>query len=286
MSPHRSAALVRRWVALYTLGLSPEVKQGRRDEIDDDLWCQAHEAAESSRTDRSVAGEILARLVFGIPADVSWRMEQRRKATPFVAPKRSSTMDTRAVVLLSFIGGIGWAIWPIPQAIVGREWPAGEPISAVLLLSVWFGTWGLAGAILTLAVLIQDSIRAPFGAIASIGAFIGAISVFGAYAGIVAIPIASAAVVWEAARAGVLSRSMLRVHLAAAAILIVTINIFLTFPAIVDDVSLALLLLSPALLYAASWLAIGWSLRHVPAIPKESTAGPEAAEREVRRAGG
>ena len=138
---------------------------------------------------------------------------------------------------------------------------------------MWFGTWGLAGAILTLAVLIQDSIRAPFGAIASIGAFIGAISVFGAYAGIVAIPIASAAVVWEAARAGVLSRSMLRVHLAAAAILIVTINIFLTFPAIVDDVSLALLLLSPALLYAASWLAIGWSLRHVSAIPKESTAG-------------
>jgi hypothetical protein len=273
MSAERTAALVRRWVALYTLGLPPEIKQRRRDEIDDDLWCQAQEAAESGRRDRSLAGEIVMRLVLGLPADVSWRATQRRRSPAFVAPERSSTMDTRAVVLLSFVGGVGWAIWPIPQAVVGREWPAGEPISAVLLLSVWFGTWGLAGAILTLAVLIQDSIRAPFGAIASIGAFIGAISVFGAYAGIVAIPIASAAVVWEAARAGVLSRSMLRVHLAAAAILIVTINIFLTFPATVDDVSLALLLLSPALLYAASWLAIGWSLRHVPAIPKESTAG-------------
>jgi hypothetical protein len=273
MSAERSAALVRRWVALYTLGLPPEIKQGRRDEIDDDLWCQAQEAADSGRGDGSLAGEIVMRLVLGLPADISWRATQRRTSPAFVAPERSPTMDTRAVVLLSFVGGIGWAIWPIPQAIVGREWPPGEPISAVLLLSVWFGTWGIAGAIVALAVLIQDSIRTPFGAVASIGAFIGSVSVFGAYAGIIAIPIASAAVVWEAPRAGVLSRSMLRAHLATASVVIAMLIIFLSVPAIIDNVWLAAAALGLVLPYAATWLAIGWSLRHVPAIPKESVAG-------------
>lgn len=273
MSAERSAALVRRWVGLYTLGLPPEVKQRRRDEIDDDLWCQLRDATEAGRNDGSLAGEIVMRLVLGLPADISWRATQRRKSPTFVAPERSPTMDTRAVVLLSFVGGICWAIWPIPQAIVGREWPAGEPISAVLLLSVWFGTWGLAGAILALAVLIQDSIRMPFGVVASIGAFVGAVSVFGAYAGVTAIPIASAAVVWEAARAGMLSRSVMRAHLAAASVLIATLIILLGVPTIMDTVWLAVAVLSLVLPYAATWLAIGWSLRRVPVMSKESPAG-------------
>jgi hypothetical protein len=41
MSAGRSAALVRRWVALYTLGLPADLKQGRRDEILGGLWMLA-----------------------------------------------------------------------------------------------------------------------------------------------------------------------------------------------------------------------------------------------------
>ena len=50
MNAERSAALVRRWVAVYTRGLPTEVRQDRRDEIDDDLWCQMVDASESGRT--------------------------------------------------------------------------------------------------------------------------------------------------------------------------------------------------------------------------------------------
>ncbi len=61
MTAGRSAGLVRRWVALYTLGLPHDIRDARREEIEDDLWCQAHEV------DPEVAsGDVLGRLVFGL----------------------------------------------------------------------------------------------------------------------------------------------------------------------------------------------------------------------------
>jgi len=43
MTAGRSAALVRRWVALYTVGLPRDLRDTRRAEIEDDLWSQAHD---------------------------------------------------------------------------------------------------------------------------------------------------------------------------------------------------------------------------------------------------
>jgi hypothetical protein len=157
MNAERAAGLVRRWVGIYTRGLAAEIAQERRDEIDDDLWSQVRDASGSRRTDQSLTGEIVIRLVFGIPADLSWRLEQRRVAGKQVAPMRSSTMGTRAIAVLAILGGIGWVTWPIPQGLVGREWPADDPAMLWLLfISVVLAAWVLAAALLSLVTTFAD----------------------------------------------------------------------------------------------------------------------------------
>ncbi len=61
------------WVGLYTLGLQRDTRGERRDEIASDLWEQAHD-----KPSRLTAMAILLRCLLGIPADLSWRVEQAR----------------------------------------------------------------------------------------------------------------------------------------------------------------------------------------------------------------
>lgn len=71
-----STALVAGWARSYTLGLPPEVRRDRRDEIASDLWEHAHDSA----IHRTVDAEILTRGLLGIPADLAWRLERSRLA--------------------------------------------------------------------------------------------------------------------------------------------------------------------------------------------------------------
>ena len=64
-----AANFARRWVWLYTRGLGAELCDGRRDEVESDLWEQASKA----RPGLGLA--LLARCLGGLTADVSWRME-------------------------------------------------------------------------------------------------------------------------------------------------------------------------------------------------------------------
>ena len=69
-----SADLTRAWTAAYTTGLPSELKQARRSEIESDLWeQQQHCARIEGEAPALDAAETLARLVLGIPADLSWR---------------------------------------------------------------------------------------------------------------------------------------------------------------------------------------------------------------------
>jgi len=272
MNADRAAELVRRWVAFYTRGLPPEIRTDRRDEIEDDLWSQLRDGATSARPEPSLTGEIVARLVFGIPADLSWRAEQRRGAGAPVGPERSSTMGTRVIALLAILGGVGWAIWPIPQALVGREWPAGEPVSWLLFITVVLGTWALAGAIFGLVSMFADRIRGRAALVGSLGAVMGAFSVLGAFGAIVALPLGSAALAWDLGRAGVLGPWLSKAHVATAVLFLILIAVIFGNPALYDDRATAVPLLMLAIPYAVSWVAIGWSLRHgvpVPAQPAE-----------------
>ena len=268
MNAERAAGLVRRWVAFYTRGLPAEVRQDRRDELDDDLWSQMREAAASG-PDQSLSSEVVMRLVFGIPADLTWRVEQLRVALKNGgAPERSPTTGTRAIALLAIVGGVGWVVWPIPQAIVGRDWPAGQPVSWLLFFSVVFGTWALACATIGLVFGFQDRIGAGSALIGSLGASIGAVSVFGLFAGIVALPLGSAILVRDLGRAGVLGLWLARAHVATAIIFFIPIVILFANGALFDHPETAVPLMTLVLPYAFSWISIGWSLRHGAPVPE------------------
>jgi len=276
MSAERAAAWVRRWVGVYTSGLPPEIRQERRDEIDDDLWSQMRDATGSERTDQSLTGEIVMRLVFGVPADLSWRVEQRHPAGSHAAPERSSTMGTRAIAVLAILGGIGWVTWPIPQALVGRDWPADNPaMSWLLFVTVVLGAWVLAAAMIGLVNTFQERLRGPAAFLGSIGAAVGAISFFGAFAGILAMPIGSAALMWDLRRAGVLGTRPATAHVVAAILFLVSLVVLFANGALIDHQETAVPLLALDLPYGFSWIAIGWSLRHgVPVLENSTEAAP------------
>lgn len=75
-----AAAVVRAWTFVYTIGMSAPIREARRDEIASDLWEHVHAGSGSARS-RSVAGQILARCLLGIGADLSWRVEMARVGT-------------------------------------------------------------------------------------------------------------------------------------------------------------------------------------------------------------
>ncbi len=79
-----AARLTRAWVGAYTRGVPAELRERRRGEIDSDLWEQSHDDREQGRASAQTSLEITVRLMLGIPADLSWRLEH-------VSPKRSAT---------------------------------------------------------------------------------------------------------------------------------------------------------------------------------------------------
>lgn len=77
---HGSAAswVCRRWVSLYTRSLPATERQRRRDEIESDLFEHAHEARHAGVSATRLNAEILARVLVGVPADLSWRRATRQ----------------------------------------------------------------------------------------------------------------------------------------------------------------------------------------------------------------
>jgi CDP-diglyceride synthetase len=88
-----AAAAVRIWTRSYTARLEPGVREARRAEIDSDLWEHAHAAREAAADPRSVAGQILARCLLGIAADLTWRSQMA--AGPGRLVKEGVSMNDR-----------------------------------------------------------------------------------------------------------------------------------------------------------------------------------------------
>lgn len=73
MTTRSAACVVRAWTRLYTLGLSVEVRERRREEVAADLHDQlAHDRA-SGAPEARIAGAVLSRAVRGMAADTTWR---------------------------------------------------------------------------------------------------------------------------------------------------------------------------------------------------------------------
>lgn len=92
-----AAQLTRTWVAMYTAGLPEELACTRRDEIESDLWEQEAVGGLSN-------GEALARLVLGMPADVTWRLEQRSSQTENIR-KKGKRGIVSTTTQWAFVGG-------------------------------------------------------------------------------------------------------------------------------------------------------------------------------------
>ena len=67
--------LTRWWVRLYTKGLSLEMRDARRAEIESDLWEQGEDATANGSQPDETALHILFRLFLGLPSDLVWRVE-------------------------------------------------------------------------------------------------------------------------------------------------------------------------------------------------------------------
>jgi len=257
MSGSPIAAIVRGWVGLYTRGMPAELRAGRRDEIDDDLWCQHEEAAALGRPAWSLGTDLFLRLVFGMPADLSWRLAYR-------GPSRTgwdsnSSMDTRGLGVCAIVAGLDFGILGILYIIFGE--------------AVWVGDNGVVGVIMSLvgasafmAVGLGLSWRFEdrIGSIGSIGALVltlgATMSLFGV---IVPLLAGSAMLMWDLARIGVVPRLVPIIHIAAAAVFTIGLVVPL---GIVESASGAVF----ASLFAAfllTWVRTGVSLfRGVPQV--------------------
>jgi hypothetical protein len=134
-------SIIRLWTGLYTKGLPPELGAERRAEVESDLW--EHGSLWRERGLPGLTMQRFGRWLLGIPADLSWRLEQigSRKERPEKverAIKLPTTMVQRGIfgfiILLAgfFIvmgpvvliggGGDGWverALWGITPIVAG-----------------------------------------------------------------------------------------------------------------------------------------------------------------------
>ncbi len=96
MTPERMAALVTRWVRLYTRGLPVPVADRRIDEIHADLHDHiAHDRARGTGVG-GIALSCVARLARGLLADASWRRRVR--------PRKGSLVKILLALLVIALG--------------------------------------------------------------------------------------------------------------------------------------------------------------------------------------
>lgn len=101
--PSVAATVVRGWVAVYTRGLPGELRDGRRAEIESDLWAHAEDAYVAGHPPTSLDAEMLVRLATGIPADIAWRWSHQVPARP-LQTKDIGMHEPRSHQALTVIG--------------------------------------------------------------------------------------------------------------------------------------------------------------------------------------
>jgi hypothetical protein len=95
-----ATTFVRGWTRLYTWHMPTAQREARRAEIESDLWESRQDLA--SRRPFSLAFHMLLRLLFGMPDDLSWRMEH----TVFSGVRAQRTIGLTAVAV--FVLAIWW----------------------------------------------------------------------------------------------------------------------------------------------------------------------------------
>jgi hypothetical protein len=109
------ARFARRWVRLYTTGLSPVEAHQRWEEIVSDLWEHHHDSVQSGQSRLRHNLEVIERVLSGIPADLSWRQGiQRSQPRPDTGdPLTTQQPIPRSTLALIIVAGVG-IVAPFP----------------------------------------------------------------------------------------------------------------------------------------------------------------------------
>jgi len=116
-----ASGLTRAWTAAYTQGLPEEAKFGRRAEIDSDLWDQRRNAEYQGEPSLSTATEILVRWLFGIPSDITWRIEAGASSAKGITPM-NETLPMRIGFLLAMLPLVVLAVIGISFLVGYGDW--------------------------------------------------------------------------------------------------------------------------------------------------------------------
>jgi hypothetical protein len=260
------AGLVRGWVDLYTRGLPADARAARRAEIEDDLWSQAQDELADA-TGSGASGDVLARLVFGMWADISWRLEQRHRDRERPVP-RSLSLTTRPVASLSIVGGSALAVASLIWGMLDATSPLAIP--GRLLFVTGFG--GLAIAIWGLVIRFSDRLAVGVALLGAVGGLGGVSAALGTATpvGLVGslfflLPMGSTAVALDLSRHGMMPRSLSIVHAAVAFAVVVSTFAIWTDSPVGGLNPPAVPYALPWVPYAVTWIAIGVALiRGVP----------------------
>jgi hypothetical protein len=144
--------LAHAWVALYTRGLPADRRDARRAEITSDVWEHRDDHARDGSD--GVAGSVLSRVLAGMPADISWRVEERgiaRKESAIAPPWHGQRVLRRQIIIIPGIA-----------VLAGMVALLSLPGAAAALLA------GLM--ILALVGLMRGLLRSPVGTAAGTGA--------------------------------------------------------------------------------------------------------------------
>ena len=117
MSAQLSDRLTRRWVRAYTRPLPPEARDGRRAEVDSDLWEHRDETRERGLNRTLTSLEVTARLLAGVPADLAWRHSHLRAARD---ARRSTRIERNLMTETIALPKFGYPTWlAILAAVMG-----------------------------------------------------------------------------------------------------------------------------------------------------------------------
>ena len=259
MTGSPAAGLVRTWVDLYTRGLPADLRAARRDEVADDLWCEQEEAATLGRSAGAVGADMTIRLLFGMPADVGWRLTYRGK--PRQVRERSGSMSTRVIGAAAIVGVLTLVFGMIMTAELGdalwATWFAAPVLLTMVIAFVVFA----AG----MAWRFKDRMS-PLGAIGVGGIVFGLLLMAAGFFALV--PFGSALLMADLSRSGAIPRVLGVAHAVA--------GIIWAAGLMVGPEGLGVLSLVSGLTYLGTWVAIGvWLVRGVPRATPRSD-GPVA----------
>lgn len=123
-------ALVRGWTRLYTSRMDTASRDSRRAEIQSDLWEFHEDARRHGWSPAGIAVHMLARLCFGIPHDLVWRLEYEEDAA--MTFRRSTWMTAAAVGAAVCVGAL-WAFFAVTSLVALPPLPDSVHVERVYL---------------------------------------------------------------------------------------------------------------------------------------------------------